>query len=492
MKLHPYFLSQDFLSKLPVIFLCIIFLVPIVLLSISYQVGILFIAFYISYWTVKVFESYYYVLTSYITLLRTNKRDYSDYPVILDEAKRLQHIVIVPVYSEPYDVIAENIASIIANDYPYRENITVLLATEERGPGAMENADKIVADYSGTSPVKIVNIVHPADIPGEGRVKGSNITYAIKRYMEMEELDDHMTFVSTIDTDTLVETNFFLITSYIFLSTEHNQNAIYQYTPVYANNWHKGTFFARLIAMGTTFWQLSESQNPEFYRNFAVYGQSLYCLKKADFWSLTSIVEDGFQYWRSYFAFDSVFRIVNVPAVCRMDIVEEETFLKTVKSQYKQLRRWSWGCTDIEYVIPEFVNHPNIPFFEKFKKTVYLIFNHLFWAGGALMLFFIGYIPGILSSVHQSIISLTIPLITSFLFTWIFATIVFPSIISILIMKKYTTFRKRDYIFNIFQWALIPILTLTLFSLPAIESQFRLFFGKRLGTFETTQKMKRK
>ena len=171
-----------------------------------------------------------------------------------------------------------------------------------------------------------------------------------------------------------------------------------------------------------------------------------------------------------------MFRIVNVPAVCRMDIVEEETFLKTIRSQYKQLRRWSWGCTDIEYVIPQFVQNFKIPLFEKFKKTIYLIFNHLFWAGGAFMLFFIGYIPGILSSAHSSIISLTIPLITSFLFTWIFATIIFPSIISILIMKKYTTFRKRDYIFNILQWALIPILTLTLFSLPAIESQFRLFF----------------
>lgn len=396
MKLRTYLLSQSFLSKLPLIFLGIIFFVPIVLLSVSYQVGILFIAFYISYWTVKVFESYYYVLTSYIALLRTNKRDYSDYPVILGEAKHLKHIVIVPIYSEPYDVIAENIASIIANDYPYKENITVLLATEERGPGAIENADKIVADYSGTSLVRIVNVVHPANVPGEGKVKGSNITYAIKQYMEMEKLDDHMTFVSTIDTDTLVEENFFLIVSYTFLSTEHNQNAIYQYTPVYANNWHKGTFFARLIAMGTTFWQLSESQNPEFYRNFAVYGQSLYCLKKADFWSLTSIVEDGFQYWRSYFAFDGMFRIVNVPAVCKMDIVEEETFLKTVRSQYKQLRRWSWGCTDIEYVIPQFALNQNIPFFEKFKKTRYLILNHLFWSGGALMLFFIGYIPGIL------------------------------------------------------------------------------------------------
>lgn len=132
MKLKHFLLDRNFLSKLPVIFLCIIFFVPIVLLSVNYQVGILFIAFYISYWTVKVFESYYYVLTSYITLLHTNKQDYSDYPVILDGAKHLKHIVIVPVYSEPYSVIAENITSIITNDYPYKENIVILLATEER------------------------------------------------------------------------------------------------------------------------------------------------------------------------------------------------------------------------------------------------------------------------------------------------------------------------------------------------------------------------
>ncbi|HBY74414.1 TPA: hypothetical protein DEG21_00545 [Patescibacteria group bacterium] len=69
---------------------------------------------------------------------------------------------------------------------------------------------------------------------------------------------------------------------------------------------------------------------------------SLSCLKKSDYWSKTSIVEDGLQYWRSYFAWSGVFRIVNVPAVCMMDVVEEETLIKTINSQYKQLRRWSW------------------------------------------------------------------------------------------------------------------------------------------------------
>ena len=175
-----------------------------------------------------------------------------------------------------------------------------------------------------------------------------------------------------------------------------------------------------------------------------------------------------------------------------MDVVEEETFGRTVKSQYKQLRRWSWGCTDVEYVIPEFASRSDIPFGEKFRKTGYLIQNHLFWAGGPLMLFFIGYVPGIFESLRNSIAVLTVPFASSIIFTLLFATVVFPSIISIHIMKRYTKFRKRDYLFSVLQWTLVPILTLTLFSIPAIESQIRLFLGKRLDSFETTRKIQRK
>jgi hypothetical protein len=77
-------------------------------------------------------------------------------------------------------------------------------------------------------------------------------------------------------------------------------------------------------------------------------------------------------------------------------------------------------------------------------------------------------------------------------FTVLFATVVFPSVISIHIMKRYTKFRKRDYLFSVLQWALVPVLTLTMFSIPAIESQLRLFFGKRIDSFETTRKIGRK
>ncbi len=471
----PFHLRPEFLSRVPGALLLSIFFLPPILIFLERRLGLFFIAFFISYWTMKVFESYYYVLMSYLRLLRAQDTDWNGNEVLLSEGDGIRHVVVVPIYTEPYETIRDNVEAIVSADYPFMENVTILLATEARAPEGERNAEKIIRAFEGRG-VEIVNVVHPDGLPDEAKVKAANITYAVKAYEEGRNLDSHRTLVSTIDTDTKVEKNFFSVVTSVFLTTEYRDRAIYQYSPVYSNNWTRGTFFARLIAMGTTIWQLFESQNPEFYRNFSVYGQTLECLRKSDYWDKKSIVEDGMQYWRSYFAWDSKFRIVNVPAVCHMDLVEEETFVRTVKSQYKQLRRWSWGCTDIEYVVPEFAKRRDIPFSEKFRKTAYLIQNHLFWAGGPLMLFFIGYVPGIFESLRNSIAVLTVPIAISIIFTALFATVAFPSAISTHLMRKYVRFTARDYVANVLQWAIVPLLTLTMFSLPAIESQLRYLF----------------
>lgn len=486
------FTDNKFLSKIPFSLFITIFLIPILLININYQLGLLFIAFYVAYWSIKAFQNYYFILKSFFELLWINKKDYKHFLSLLSEAKDLKHVVLIPVYSEPYDVIEDSVKSVIENDYPFMENITVLLAVEERWPEAQDNAKKVIKTLSSKSSVKIEMIVHPDWLPGESKVKWANITYATSEYEKQNNLDPHLTLVHSIDTDTNVEKNFFLISSYIFLSTDYRDNAIYQYMPVYSNNWHKGTFFSRLIAVWTTFRQLGESQNPEFYKNFAVYGQSLYCLQKTNYWSLDSIVEDWLQYRRSYFAFDSKFRIVNVPAVCKMDLVEEENFFRSVKSQYKQLRRWSWWCSDVEFVIPQFYNNNKIKLFEKIRKTSYLLINHMFWASASFLFLLIWYFPGFSFRITDSISTFTVPISISIISSLLFLTIILPSFLSTLIMRKYIHFRKRDYIINMAQWILIPFLKMTLFSLPAIESQFRLFIWKRLDNFETTKKLSRK
>ncbi len=65
------------LPKIPLIALIATFLFPLALMQIHYETGLFFIALYISYWSVKVFESYYYVLKSYIKLLKLEKTDWT-------------------------------------------------------------------------------------------------------------------------------------------------------------------------------------------------------------------------------------------------------------------------------------------------------------------------------------------------------------------------------------------------------------------------------
>lgn len=155
------------LPKIPLLSLISIFLLPLILMKVNADVGLYFIALYIAYWSVKVFQSYFYVLRSYYRLLMTEKIDFSRHTLLKTaSAKDLHHIVIVPIYTEPYDVIEDNIESLLRVEYPYRNQITILLATEARAPHGADHAKKIIEKYTN-SDIEIVNIVHPADLPDE-------------------------------------------------------------------------------------------------------------------------------------------------------------------------------------------------------------------------------------------------------------------------------------------------------------------------------------
>lgn len=166
MKKLPLLLRPSVLSKLPIILLLAIFGAPVLLINLNYQLGLFFIALYISYWTIKVFESYYYVIASYFELLDYNSRNFQKNVILLENAKHIRHVIIIPIYTEPYDVIEDNVNAILANEYPFMDMVTILLATEARAPQAESHAKAIIQKFK-KSKIEIVNVVHPANIPGE-------------------------------------------------------------------------------------------------------------------------------------------------------------------------------------------------------------------------------------------------------------------------------------------------------------------------------------
>src|SRR5665647_282241 len=95
-------------------------------------------------------------------------------------------------------------------------------------------------------------------------------------------------------------------------------------------------------------------------RNFSAHAQNMAALIDMNFWSVRTIVEDGHQFWRSYFRFDGNYRVYPLHIPIGQDAVLTESYIKTLKAQFIQLRRWTYGASDIAYV----VNHG---FFKKNK-----------------------------------------------------------------------------------------------------------------------------
>ena len=77
--------------------------------------------------------------------------------------------------------------------------------------------------------------------------------------------------------------------------------------------------------------------------------QPLSGLLKTDFWSTETIVEDGHQYRRSFFAMHGKYSCVPVYTKVYQDCNQNDTLWQTAQAQYKQMRRRSHGAEDIAY-----------------------------------------------------------------------------------------------------------------------------------------------
>jgi hypothetical protein len=174
----------------------------------------------------------------------------------------------------------------------------------------------------------------------------------------------------------------------------------------------------RVIATGNSFWLLMETMRPHRLRNFAAHAQSLAALIDTDFWSTTTIVEDGHQFWRTYFTYDGDHEVVPVFTPVFQDAVLAATYIKTFRVQFLQLRRWAWGVSDFPYVVRMSIANQRIPWSNKLVQIMRLFEGHFSWATAPLILTFVAWMPLYLNRQfsYQSLAH-NLPIITSQILT---------------------------------------------------------------------------
>ncbi len=407
----------------------------------------------------------------------------------------LIHVVIVAVHRESRDIVEPTIQSILASDYDVKRNVIFIYAYEERGGEAVEKqAKELTAKYAKHFKDTLC-IQHPAGIPGEIKGKGSNITHAgrkLKEYVQAHNIDPLKVVVTTLDCDHHPDKKYFSALSYMYSVSPDPLHAAYQPLQMFNNNIWDAPAPMRVIATGNNHYYLVLTQRPHLERNFAAHAQGLQALIDMDFWSMRTIVEDGHHFWRSYFHFNGNYRVypISVPIYC--DAVLSDTYWKTIKAQFLQLRRWTYGASDIAYIANQgFLMKNNIPKLQVLAKFLRALEGHVSWASGALLLAFAAFIPVLINpeSYAANQLPLTVSRIQTFGLLGVLASL-FVSLKTL--PPRPLRYKRHRTIFMVLQWAYLPVTTIVFGAFAALNSQTRLMFKWYLTVFDATDKAVKK
>lgn len=422
-----------------------------------------------------------------------NLQAINSYPGSYPKPSQLIHGVVIAAYNEAYDVIQPTIES-VKKTTTENNRILIFLAYEERGgAGIEETAIRLQAEYKNDF-LDFQIVEHPKDMPGEVMGKGPNITYAgyrLKEYCERKRINQSNVIVTTLDCDNKPHPAYFDYVAYEYITHENRKKLSYQPIALYFGNIWDAPAPMRVIATGNSFWTIISSMRPHTLRNFAAHSQPLDALVEMDFWSTRSIVEDGHQYWRSYFYFGGDYDVVPIHVPVFQDAVMADTLKKTFITQFKQLRRWGYGVSDIPYVaVRLFTKKRNVPFAEGFARFVRLVDSHVTLAVVAVMVALGGWVPLLINpQSSHSIAAHQLPEVISV----IQRVAMVGLFITILLMLKMLPprperYKRRRTLWMVLQWVLMPLTSVGFSSLASLSAQTHLATGKYLDKFDVTEK----
>lgn len=456
-----------------------------------------FVLMFAVYWLVRIIIMTSYLIAGYFRYNRERRINWQERlkKEFGDSWQQLYHLAIVPTYKEDISILRHTLNAIKQSNYPCQQLI-VAVAFEQRDQDLAPGYAKTLTHEFEHSFGGFLTTFHPGDIPGEVRGKGPNITWAARQareYIDAKKIDTDRVIVTTLDADNRVDKEYFGNVSWAFLNDADPHHKSFQPLPMFFNNIWQVPLAVKMTAMGSSFWQMIQAMRPYYARNFSAHSQSLKALIETDFWSVQTIVEDGHQYWRSYFVFKGNHSIVPIFVPVYMDAVQGENIATTFREQYLQRRRWFWGVSDIPYVFTKSFGNGSIPFFYKWLQFFRLFESHWSLATQSFILL-IGWMPGLVNLQFQnSVFGYNFPILyrTFLLAAWI-GMIVSMTVASLIVPPRPGS-KAYYYLSLLKEWIFAPVLlTLTAIffsAIPAIDSQTRMMFNKPFTVFNVTKKI---
>ena len=449
-----------------------------------------FMMAFVLYWLARTVYFTFHLWAGYRQMRVNEKKDWIQELRNFPQWKNLYHLVIVPTYKEPIEVLRTTLYSLKESVYPKDKMIVVLGIEQREGEEARKKA-KIVEQEFGNQFFKFLVTQHPDGITGEIAGKGANESFAAKKAKELLDtlqIPYHQVIISSLDADTVVFPQYFSCLSWYYLTCPEPTKTSFQPIPLYLNNIWSSPPISRVFSFSSTFWHTMNQQRPEKLITFSSHAMSFQALVDVDFRAPNVVNDDSHIFWQCFFGYQGNYKVQSLYYPVSMDANAAKSLWTTLKNIYLQHRRWAYGAGEIAYVFFGFLKDKTIPMGRKLTLGVELLESHWSWATAPLLIFALGWLPLLLGgdAFSETLLSYNLPRFVSNLLTFSMLGLIGIGVLSLyLLPERRPSFGKMKAFWFVAQWILLPLSMIFLMALPALEAQTRWMLGKYLGFWVT-------
>lgn len=409
------------------------------------------------------------------------------------DPQELYQAIILPVYNESPDLLEATVRAVVASDYPPSKMI-LIIAYEERGDAAVERAVQALIQKYGATLHLAKAMKHPW-LPGNSQTKASNVTYAAKwlsTYCQQHGIAASKVVVTTLDADNRPHRHYLAALAYAYVTTPEPTRHSYQPIPLFTNNIWEAPAVSRVIAADTSFWFMMDGLRPRRLRLFSAYAQSLQTLEDTHYWNPDSIVEDGHQYWRTYFTYHGQHRVIPIWLPIYQDAVVTSSYGQTLKIQFRQLLRWAWSTADTPFIIRQAWGDRRIGWWNKTVHIARQVDDYFSWSTTPLVLAIGAWLPWIVEATrpagHSSLAFGLFHVIVSLQLLALGDLLIAITIYCALLPARPARYSSFRSVMMVVQWVLEPVTLICFVSLASLVAHVRLVLNKPLKEFHVTTK----
>lgn len=469
-----------------------------ILLSIFQPIwAIVFILLFDVFWLIRVLYVMGYIIMGFRRFKRTAKQDWQKALHAHPHWSSIHHLVIIPTYKEPIEILLGTINSLKRSDYDPKRLI-IVLATEEREADRVRPvAEQIRKNFTGVFADFLVT-EHPANTPGEVAAKGANIAWAAARareWIDQRGIAYENVIVSTFDADTVVHPSYFSYLTCTFLDHPDRQHSSYQPIPVFHNNVWESMFLMRVVSNSTTFWLLSETLRADRLFTFASHSMPFRALVDVGYWQTDVVNEDSRIFVQCFLHYDGHYSVTPLYLPISMDTVQASDWRTSVRNQYYQIQRWAYGGVEnFPFSVWNFMRSRALSLHTKIKYTWIQLEGIYSWATAPLLILLLGWLPFVVGNFRnpESPLVQNGPAMIQTLMGLAMLGLLVSAVLSTSILPhRPKHVPARRWVMMIGQWFFLPITMILFGSIPAIDAQSRMMFGKYMG-FVVTEKIRQK